>query len=124
MAGFAGASSLFAVRRRRLGVGFIALCLCFRIEHCFRGGSSSGRILFSLRPPHCHIFATRNALRFVSAARDRDGDGNFDFRVKRQRHLVLPDRLDRRIEHDLRTADLGTIGREQACDVARRNRAE
>ena len=97
------------------------LRLCFRVEHGFRGRSSSGRILFSLRSPHCHIFATRNALRFVSAARDRDGDGNFDFRVKRQWHLVLPDRLDRCIEHDLRTVNFGAIGLEQACDVTRRN---
>jgi len=85
------------------------LRLGFRVEHGFCCCSGSGRFLFSLRTPHGHIFATRNTLRFVSAARDRDGDGNLDFGVKRQRHLVLSDRLDWRIEHDLRTADLGTI---------------
>src|SRR5581483_5980886 len=41
-----------------------------------------------------------------------------------QRYLVLADRLDRRIEHDLRAADLRTVRLEQAGNVARRDRAE
>jgi hypothetical protein len=49
-----------------VSLGCIVLRLCFRVEHGFRGCSSSGRILFSLRPPHGHIFATCNALRFVA----------------------------------------------------------
>src|SRR5262245_496648 len=44
--------------------------------------------------------------------------------MKGQRHLVLSDGLDRCIENDLRAANFGTLHLEQACDVARRNRAE
>src|SRR5690349_11387229 len=44
--------------------------------------------------------------------------------MKGQRHLVLSDGLDRCIEHDLSAANFSTIDLKQACDVARRNRAE
>ena len=44
--------------------------------------------------------------------------------MQRQRHLVLADRLDRRVEFDRGAGDGVTFGRNQGSDIAGRDRAE
>ena len=44
--------------------------------------------------------------------------------MQRDRHLVPADRLDRRVERDLTAVDIESGRRQQADQVARRNRAE
>src|SRR5262249_25878778 len=83
------------------------------------GGSS---LLFGLRASYRDILASRDALGFVGTTRDGDSDRNLNFRMERQRHFVLANRLDRRIEHDLRACDLCTVIFEQAGNIPRRNR--
>ncbi len=111
----------FCGLRRRLGsVSLARLCghVAFRllavlerfrlgVEHRLGGGGRSSGFLFRLGPAYGDIFATGNARCFIFAAGDRHGDRYFDFRMESQRHLVLTDRLDRCIEHDLRTANIG-----------------
>ncbi len=61
-------------------------------------GATGPDILLGLLAPHGDVLAARDALGFRRAAGDGDGDRDFDVRMQRQRHLVLADRLDRRVE--------------------------
>ena len=75
----------------------------FRIEQSFGarlGGFGFGFCVFRVFTADGDVFTAADALGFGFAARDDDGDRDFDVRMQRQRHLVLADRLDRRIELD------------------------
>src|SRR5262249_36657874 len=117
--------------RRLVGVRFrfvrcrgFLLSLGSRLEHRLRGCGCSGGFFFSFRACHSHVFAARNPLGLVGAPRNRNSDRHLDLRMKRERHLVLANRLDRCIEHDLRAADLGAFLLQDSGDVARGDRAE
>src|SRR5207237_10024877 len=58
------------------------------------------------------------------ASLNRDHERHFDFRMKRQRDFISADRLDRRIEHDLRAVDLAPVGLNQTGNVTGRYRTE
>ena len=106
-------------RRRRRDV----VVLGFRIEELAGGRDRfGGGVLIFLAGRD--VLAALDTLGFISAARDRHGDAGLDFGMDRNRHLLLADRLDRRIQPNLRPVDDDAVGCECVDDVAHRDRAE
>ena len=97
--------------------------LDFRIEELASGGKRLGGgvlILLARRD----VLAALDAVGFVGAARDRHGDARLDLGMHGDGHLLLPDRLDRRVEPDLRPADHDAMALQSRDDIPHRNRAE
>ena len=73
-----------------------------RLEHGFRSGSCRSSFLFRLCAPDRHVLTTRDAWASSALRATVTVIATSTSGMQRQRHLILADRLDRRVEHDLR----------------------
>src|SRR6185503_9175205 len=84
------------------------------------GDDRSGRFLEHLGDD---VDALRLKLGLFGRAGDVDVDGDRNFRVKSDLHVLHSDRLDRAVQHDLALGDLGAFGFQSLDDVAGGDRA-
>src|SRR3954453_9010391 len=79
----------------------------FRVKELARGSErfSRGVLIFLTGGD---ILATIDSLGFLSPSADPHAHADFDFRMHGDRNLVIANGFDRRVQHDLATADSDT----------------